>query len=63
MAKRDILTRPSPFFHDPARSRDTFLRPMNLIGFASHEPLKHIIADPKLFNIDFALGGLYSCPW
>src|SRR6516164_8944446 len=36
MAKREIFTGPSPF-DDLVRSRDTFLRPINLIGFVSPE--------------------------
>src|SRR6516165_12782077 len=37
MAKREIFTGPSPFFHGPGRSRNNHLRPINLIGFASPE--------------------------
>src|SRR6516162_98360 len=40
MAKREIFTGPSPFFHGPVRSRDTFMRPINLIGFAWPEAVR-----------------------
>jgi hypothetical protein len=66
MAKSEIFTEPSPL-HSPVRWRDTFLRPINLIGSPT-EALQYDLALASLYSLleettasfTFALSGIQS---